>query len=126
MTAGATECGSAARRVRAPAQNASNVFALEPTRILRALTQRRRYKYVRPRVVRDGCGWKNDSPNCSRNVDASGAEIDIAWFVRVDEGGWLLHARDHAQACWVLKASGLSLAAALAVVCEDAAREYWQ
>jgi hypothetical protein len=114
------------RRRGALAVGAANVLALEPARILRAIAQRRRYRYVQPRVEREGLGWKIVSPNCSRNIDPGGGEIDIAWFVPANEGAWLLHARDHARGCWVLKASGLSLADALAAVCEDAQREYWQ
>ncbi|MBI3367361.1 MAG: hypothetical protein HY021_02565, partial [Burkholderiales bacterium] len=83
-------------------------------------------RYVQPRVVREAPGWKIVSPNCSRNIDANGGEIDIAWLVPTHERTWLLHARDHARACWVLKASGLTLADALAMVCRDAQREYWQ
>ena len=62
---------------------------------------------MRPRVEREGLGWKVVSPNCSRTVDPAGGEIDIAWLVPASNGHWLLHARDHAQGCWVLKASGL-------------------
>lgn len=102
------------------------VVALDPLRIARALARRERYKYVHPRVEREGPGWKIVSPNCSRNVDPGGGEIDIAWFVPVNEGGWLLHARDHAQGCWVLKATGLTLSEALERVCADPLREYWQ
>jgi hypothetical protein len=116
----------ALRRGRTLPPGAGNVVALEPARILRALASRRRYRYVRPRVEPEGGGWKIVSPNCSRNIDPAGGEIDIAWFVPAGKGTWHLHARDHAQARWVRKASGLSLADALAAVCDDAAREYWQ
>jgi hypothetical protein len=113
------------RRTAVPA-GAANVFALDQARILRAVARRRRYKYVQPRVEREGRGWKIVSPNCSRNIDAAGGVIDIAWFLPVNEGAWLLFARDHAQACWVQKASGLTLADALARVCDDPQREFWQ
>ena len=102
------------------------VLELAPARMLRALTRRGRYKYVQPRVVREGLGWKIVSPNCSRNVDMAGGEIDIAWLVPRDDGGWLVHARDHAQQCWLLKAATPTLDAALAQVCSDPLREYWQ
>jgi hypothetical protein len=107
-------------------ESAAKVVVLAPVHILFGIAQRRRYKYVQPRVEREGLGWKIVSPNCSRNIDPSGGEIDIAWFVPANEGAWLLYARCHAHACWVLKASGLALAAALATVCEDTRREYWQ
>jgi len=102
------------------------VLPLDRARIERALGRRERYRYVTPRVVAEGRGWKIVSPNCSRNVDPGGGEIDIAWFVPVNEGGWLLHARDHAQGCWVLKGALLTLEQALDQVCVDPQREYWQ
>ena len=109
-------------RPAAPAR----VLELAPARMLRALAWRGRYKYVRPRVVREGPGWKIVSPNCSRSVDQAGGEIDIAWLVPGEGGGWLLHARDHVQQCWLLKAATPTLDEALARVCADPLREYWQ
>jgi hypothetical protein len=99
---------------------------LDTARIQRALSRRERYKYVQPRVEPEGAGWKIVSPNCSRSVDQSGGEIDIAWFLPRNDGRWLLYARDHAQGCWRLMASGLSLTAALDRVCADPLREFWQ
>lgn len=107
-------------------RDAAPVFDLDRRRIQQALEQRARYKYVAPRIEREGDGWKIVSPNCSRTVDPSGGEIDIAWFEPGSDGGWRLHARNHPQQCWDLKAAGLTLPQALAIVCEDAAREYWQ
>jgi hypothetical protein len=98
---------------------------LAQARIERALRRRTRYRYVQPRVEREGDGWKIVSPNCSRNIDAAGGEIDIAWFVPDPDHGWQLHARDHAAGAWVPMARGLSLEAALALVCADPQREYW-
>jgi len=123
---GGGDGGRAGRRRPAAAASAANVFELDQLRILRALVQRRRYKYVQPRVEREGAGWKIVSPNCSRNVDNGGGEIDIAWFVPDEGGGWLLHSRDHARGRWVLKGGGLTLAEALARVSADHEREYWQ
>lgn len=102
------------------------VLPIDRARIARALARRSRYKYVRPRVEREGPGWKVVSPNCSRNVDPAGGEIGIAWLVPASGGHWLLHARDHAQGCWVLKAAGLRLDEALQRLCSDPAREFWQ
>jgi hypothetical protein len=102
------------------------VLALTQARIVRALVARKRYKYVKPRVVPEGAGWKICSPNCSRSVDAAGGEIDIAWLAPAARGRWDLHARDHARNCWKLKAGGLSLPAALALLCEDPQREFWR
>lgn len=102
------------------------VLALDRARIARALARRERYKYVRPRVEREGLGWKVVSPNCSRSVDPAGGEIGIAWLVPASNGQWLLHARDHAHDCWVLKAAGLRLDEALSRLCVDPNREFWQ
>jgi hypothetical protein len=106
------------------------VVALAPVRIARALKQRERYRYVQPRVERldDGAdtGWKVVSPNCSRQVDAGGGEIDIAWFVQGADRSWRLHARDHGNGHWRLVASGLTMDEAITRVCLDPLREYWQ
>lgn len=105
---------------------APQVLALDRARIARALARRERYKYVRPRVEREGLGWKVVSANCSRRVDPAGGEIGIAWLVPAGNGRWLLHARDHAHGCWVLKAAGLRLDEALQRLCSDPQREFWQ
>lgn len=103
---------------------AARVLALDRARIARALRQRARYRYVRPRVEAEGSGWKIVSPNCSRNVDPSGGDIHIAWFEPIGDGLWRLHA--HGPHGWVEKAVGLSLDAALSFVCSDPLREYWR
>lgn len=110
------------------AEAAGRVVALDRARIAQALARRERYKYVRPRVLpatAEGRGWKIVSPNCSRNIDPDGGEIDIAWLMPTDGDGWRLHARDHARGCWVLHGEGLSLRAAMSLVCADPAREFW-
>jgi hypothetical protein len=114
----------ALRRRRAPAA-VGNVLALDARRIERALEQRTRYKYVKPRVEREGLGWKIVSPNCSRNIDPAGGEIDIAWLVPDNEGHWLLHSRDHARDCWQLRGRGV-LPALLDQLAADPQREFWQ
>ncbi|HEX6363873.1 MAG TPA: hypothetical protein VFZ93_13010 [Albitalea sp.] len=101
------------------------VIELDALRIDRVLARRTRYRYVRPRVVREGGGWKIVSPNCSRTIDARGAEIDIAWLEPDGAGRWLVHARDHRAGAWTPKVGTASLAAALAIVCADPDREYW-
>lgn len=112
------------RPPRVPVQPGSVVEFVQ-VRIERAIAGRERYRYVRPRVEREGRGWRIVSPNCSRNIDPSGGEIAIAWLVPANEGLWLLHARDHARDCWHLTGAGLTLAAALQRVCEDPQRVYW-
>lgn len=105
----------------------ARVFDLDHRRIEQALSGRSRYKYVHPRVVSvaEGEGWQVYSPNCSRNVDPAGGEIAIAWFEPEGAGRWRLLARDHAGACWALHTEGVTLPQALALVCEDPAREFW-
>jgi hypothetical protein len=106
------------------------LFDLDWQRIVRALPGRERYKYVQPRVEREGTGWKIVSPNCSRNIDPEGGEIDIAWFEpdtqAATQGRWRLHARDHAAARWVLSRSDVTLPQAIALVCTDTQRTYWR
>ncbi|MEN9891261.1 MAG: hypothetical protein RLY78_1556 [Pseudomonadota bacterium] len=118
------------QRRRRPVSPSARILSFDQARIERALPGRARYRYVHPWVVavdaRAGGGWKIVSPNCSRNVDPEGGEIDIAWFEPVADGRWNLHARDHAGRCWTLRAQGLPLADALALVCEDRGRDYWQ
>jgi hypothetical protein len=119
---------SASPRRSAPARRrraSADVVSLERAQIERALTRRSRYRYVHPRVESEGTGWRIVSPNCSRRVDATGGEIDIAWFEPLGAGHWALHARDHSAHAWVLQASDLGLADALRQVCNDALGRYW-
>ena len=102
------------------------VLSLDARRIENAIEARARYKYVHPRVEREGLGWKVVSPNCSRNIDPAGGEIDIAWLVPHNGGGWLLFSRDHVQDCWQMRRHEASLPAALAHLCADPDREFWQ
>ena len=76
-------------------------------------------------MQREGLGWKVSSPNCSRNIDPQGGEIDIAWLVPSEGSGWLLYARDHAQDCWKLREQGM-LPALLVRLASDPEREFWQ
>lgn len=101
------------------------VLDLDRLRIARALHRRIRYKYVQPRVeVAPQGGWLVISPNCSRNVDADGGEIPIAWLQPID-AGWLLHRREHAQRCWSAFACARSLPPLLDLLVLDGQREFW-
>lgn len=114
------------------------VFVLDRVRIEVALEARSRYKYVRPRVLPEGAGWKVLSPNCSRNVDPAGGEIPIAWLLPAPPPGhadpdapgpaqgWLLHAHDDATGRWVLKLHAVHLTEALERLVLDPAREFWR
>lgn len=113
-----------------PAGDGSSVHDFIRARIERALPQRQRYKYVHPKVVAEGRGWKVLSPNCSRNIDPEGGEIEIAWLLPVEDrdgqGGWLLFARLHAEARWELKLRSAHLVELLDRLCADPQREFWQ
>ena len=102
------------------------VHDLVAERIRRALVRRSRYRYVRPRVEPEGRGWKIVSPNCSRNIDKRGGDIDIAWLAPDGEGGWLLFARDHARGCWDLRRRSRRMGELLAALAADPDREYWR
>jgi hypothetical protein len=115
----------ASKRKAAPPPH-GNVLSFDERRIALGLQGRTRYKYVQPRVVREGLGWKVVSENCSRNIDAQGGEIDIAWLLPRSDGGWLLYSRDHARGCWQLRLTAGTLAAVMERLCTDPDREFWQ
>ena len=110
---------------RLPQAPTGLVLPLDALRIERALARRQRYKYVHPRVVAEGEGWKVVSPNCSRNVDPDGGEIDIAWLQPAGEAGWQLHARCADAGGWRLSRQG-PLHELLDLLCADPAREFWR
>lgn len=118
-------------------------------RVARALRERVRYRYVAPRVLREGESFRIQSPCCSRNVDPSGGLIDIALLTpeAVGESGtagmpgaagvsgadgaagagglWSLSARDHAAGVWRVRLQGEPLAAVLDALCVDSERQFW-
>jgi hypothetical protein len=100
------------------------LFDAQMLAIVDALRERARYRYVQPVVVRAARGWRVVSPCCSRNVDADGGVIDIAWFEPTGRG-WRLHARDHARGGWVAHAEAPQLADLFDALCRDPARVFW-
>lgn len=90
-------------------------------RMLRALAQRERYRYVQPELHDTAEGWVITSPCCSRNIDPDGGVIDIA-RLRRDDDGWLLQSRDHHGGCWIAHSQSPRLDALLDILCEDAQR----
>lgn len=94
-------------------------------RLQRALRARARYRYVQPRVLREGEGYRVQSPCCSRNVDPSGGLIDIALLIPDGPGTWSLCSRDHAREAWVARLQAQSLDALVHALCVDDARQFW-
>ncbi len=107
-----------------------HVFVLDRIRIEVALEQRIRYRYVHPRVLPEGEGWRIVSPNCSRKVTPDGGDIDIALLMPAPSAeapdAWMLHARDHARNEWMPRLRAPSLDAALQRLVTDPDRMFWQ
>jgi len=97
---------------------------LDRRRIELALRHRARYRYVRPRVEREGDGWRVVSPCCSRNVDAPGGEIEIA-LLRYDASQWHLYAWDRQRPGWVEAESSERIHELLDEICLDPKRIFW-
>ncbi|MBB5411197.1 hypothetical protein HDG34_005157 [Paraburkholderia sp. HC6.4b] len=104
---------------------AGRPFDLTQRQIEQALRERTRYRYVVPRVLRDGQGFRVESPCCSRNVDANGGLIDIAWLTRDEDGMWHLSARDHASQRWMPQHESTDLAELLDTLCIDRECLFW-
>lgn len=101
-----------------------SLFHADSVRILDALRERVRYRYVQPVVLPVGAGWKVVSPCCSRNVDDEGGVIDIAWLEPTTLG-WRLHSRDHAAQRWVVQAEASEMSELLDMLCLDSQRVFW-
>ena len=112
-----------ARAAAAPASGPVADFMQH--RLERALRERVRYRYVQPRVLREGESFRIQSPCCSRNVDPSGGMIDIALLVPGAAQRWCLSARDHANGIWVSRFKDEALDELLDVLCVDNERQFW-
>ncbi len=120
----------------APSRGSARVVDFMQQRLERALRHRVRYRYVKPRVVREGEAFRIQSPCCSRNVDPAGGVIDIALLspatlrrvpgqpVRAADC-WRLYARDHATGTWTPKHESAHIDDLMDVLCVDAQRIYW-
>ena len=125
--------GMSARRARpAPTLASASVAAVgQPNefdlrRVLRALDERSRYRYVTPQVEPVADGYRIQSPCCSRNVDSDGGVIDIARIeYAATRGDWLLYRKDHRCGVWVLHACGKLLTEMLTLLQQDPARVFW-
>lgn len=94
-------------------------------RMQRALRERLRYRYVQPVVLREGDGFRIQSPCCSRNVDPDGGVIDIALLIPTSPHHWSLCSRDHANQAWVAQLRNQPLDTLLEALCVDQARQFW-
>ena len=99
---------------------------LDLRRIVRALDERARYRYVEPRVQAVDGGYRIVSPCCSRNIDEAGGDIDIARIEYAPAfGEWHLYRKDHQTGGWVLHACLPLIGQALAELCRDPQRVFW-
>jgi Protein of unknown function (DUF3024) len=96
-------------------------------RIERDLRSRKRYRYVSPKVVPLTGGYLVESPCCSRNIDADGGVIDIA-FLHYDatSATWQLFRKDHGRETWELHSVYDRLTAATDELNTDPDRLFWQ
>lgn len=96
-------------------------------RIGRLLEQRVRYRYVSPEVKPIVGGYLVVSPCCSRNIDASGGTIDIAWLEYAHpEGIWRLYHKDHELGVWRLYSAATALQVLIVCLNQDPSRVFWQ
>lgn len=95
-------------------------------RIERALATRKRYRYVEPRVEPMTNGYRITSPCCSRNIDASGGIIDIAWLeYLVTSRSWRAYHMDHTTKKWVRHCESAGLPELLRHLNDDPNRQFW-
>ncbi len=108
-----------------PAPRHPNV--VDRKRIQKSLSARARYRYVTPRVIAVENGYQIVSPCCSRNIDKTGGEIDIAVIeFAAARDVWRLYYRDHQAQSWVPYGEYSNLPSLLVPLLEDSARKFWQ
>lgn len=96
-------------------------------RIERAITTRKRYRYVSPRVEAVMDGYRIESPCCSRNVDPEGGMVDVA-LLKYDQerARWHLFRKDHASGTWEFDSGYDRLIELLESLNADPDRKFWQ
>jgi hypothetical protein len=100
---------------------------LDLRRITRLLEKRERYRYVSPLVEPIADGYRIVSPCCSRNVDDSGGNVDIATLLFDEKTQmWKLFSRDHQRQEWVYYDSGRNIDVLLLALIADPYREFWK
>ena len=96
-------------------------------RVERAIAGRARYRYVTPSVLPVPDGYVVRSPCCSRKVDPSGGEIDVAWLHWIEQSAcWALHRKDHRTECWVEDGRFTRLPELFARLNADPQKVFWQ
>ncbi|WOH64093.1 hypothetical protein [Bradyrhizobium sp. BWA-3-5] len=100
---------------------------LDRKRIERALSSRKRYRYVSPNVRPVRNGYLIESPCCSGNIDKDGGLIDVA-LIHHDavSATWRLFHKDHALGLWEFHSIHNRLIAAIDELNTDAERVFWQ
>jgi hypothetical protein len=107
--------------------NPSQPNEFDLRRIERALSKRRRYRYVTPILLKTANGYRIQSPCCSRNIDPDGGVVDIALLLYDDQnGGWRLLRKDHAAGVWEFDRAFERLTELLDYLNEDSERRFWQ
>lgn len=123
MSVGASSCRGGHRDLGSPQPN-----EVDLCRVVRAIGQRRRYRYVSPQITPvEGGGYRIASPCCSRNIDKDGGVIDIALLHYLPGACvWQLYRKDHEIGQWQLYSVCGALTEVLAALQEDPERVFWQ
>lgn len=96
-------------------------------RIERALTKRRRYRYVTPILLKTANGYRIQSPCCSRNIDPDGGVVDVALLLFDERSrNWRLLRKDHSVGVWEFGRDFERLSELLDYLNEDVERRFWQ
>jgi hypothetical protein len=102
-----------------------NEFDLQ--RVIRLLEKRVRYRYVTPMVEICDSGYRIQSACCSRNIDAEGGVIDIAWLeFDAATDRWNLYYKNHTSHRWQFHQTAQRLDEVMDCLNEDPARVFWQ
>lgn len=100
---------------------------LDLRRIERALSTRKRYRYVSPSVAPVTNGYRIESPCCSRNIDPDGGVVDVA-LLQYDarRALWRLFRKDHENGAWEFHSIHDRLIELLESLNIDPDRKFWQ
>lgn len=113
--------------MKAARASAAHPNDLDRRRIERALSGRKRYRYVSPEVRIVDDGYLVRSPCCSRNIDPEGGVIDIALLIcRSGKAPWRLYSREDATDQWALRGSFAGLGDLLEHLSSDTERVFWR